>query len=84
MAINYALLRNTDTRKVISALERDGFALDRQTGSHRLYRHPDGRRVTVSFHGPGQTFTRKTLRSMIEEQARWTEDDLKRLKLLSK
>jgi hypothetical protein len=39
----------------------------------------DGRRVTVTIHGRGDTFTIKTLRSIIESQARWTEDDLKRL-----
>jgi len=38
--------------------------------------------ITVSFHPPGQTFTFKTLKSMIELQAEWTLDDLKRLKLL--
>lgn len=26
---------------MINALERDGWRLDRQTGSHRQYRHPD-------------------------------------------
>jgi predicted RNA binding protein YcfA (HicA-like mRNA interferase family) len=32
-------------------LERHGFALARQRGSHRQYRHPDGRSTTVPFHG---------------------------------
>ena len=40
-----------------------------------------GRRVTVAPHGGGDMFTIKTLQSMIESQARWTEEDLKRLKL---
>jgi hypothetical protein len=35
----------------------------------------------VRFHGGGSTFTRKTLKSMIE-RARWSEEDLKRLKLI--
>ena len=82
MGINYALLRNSSARAIISALIRDGFALDRSNGSHHVYYDPDGRRVTVMFHGGGNTFTRKTLKTMIE-QARWTEDDLKRLKLIS-
>ncbi len=68
-------------REIISALTRDGFFWDRGGGSHQLYYHPDGRRVTVSFHRAGDTFRRKTLKSMIE-QARWTEEDLKRLKLI--
>jgi hypothetical protein len=37
--------------------------------------------VTVFFHRAGDTFRPKTLRSIVETQARWTEDDLRRLKL---
>jgi predicted RNA binding protein YcfA (HicA-like mRNA interferase family) len=82
MTINYPHLRSLTARELISALARDGFALDRQAGSHQLYLHPDGRRVTVSFHRPGETFEIKTLRTMIEIQAHWTDEDLKRLKLI--
>jgi predicted RNA binding protein YcfA (HicA-like mRNA interferase family) len=82
MPINYAQLPSLTAREVVSALIRDGFVFDRQTGAHQLYRHPDTRRVTVSFHRPGQTFPLKTLKRMIEDQARWSEEDLKRLGLL--
>ncbi len=81
MGINYAQLRNLSAREVISALIRDGFGYDRGDGSHQIYFHPDGRRVTVTFHGGAGTFTRKTLKSMIEQTC-WTEEDLKRLKLI--
>ncbi len=82
MAIDYGRLRSLTAREIISALIRDGFILDRQSGSHQHYRHSDGRRVTVSFHRPAETFAPKTLKRMIEDQARWTEDDLRRLDLL--
>jgi predicted RNA binding protein YcfA (HicA-like mRNA interferase family) len=82
MAIDYRGLRSLTAREVISALTRDGFSFVRQTGSHRRYRHPDGRRVTVAPHRGGDTFTIKTLKSMIELQARWTEEDLNRLRLV--
>lgn len=82
MGINYGQLRNLTAREVISALILDGFSYDRGDGSHQIFYHPDRRRVTVVFHGGGRTFTRKTLKSMID-QTRWTEDDLKRLKLIS-
>ncbi len=81
--IRYSRLRSLTARRLIATLSADGFTLRRQRGSHRLYAHPDGRRVTVSFHHAGDTFARGTLRSMIELQARWTEDDLQRLGLLS-
>jgi predicted RNA binding protein YcfA (HicA-like mRNA interferase family) len=83
VAIDYGPLRSLTARLIIRALVRDGFLLDRQSGSHRLYRHPDGRRVTVTFHHPGQTFAPKTLRSMLELQAHWSETDLRRLRLLN-
>ena len=67
--------------KFISALIRDGFAFDRGRGSHQIYCHDDGRRVTVTFHTGGETFAPKTLKSMIEGEAKWSEGDLKRLKL---
>ncbi len=82
MGLNYGLLRNLTARQIISGLIRDGFAFDRGDGSHQIYYHPDGRRVTVAFHGSNETFRRKTIKRIIEVQARWTEEDLKRLKLL--
>ena len=66
----------------VAALERDGFVLSRQSGSHRHYKHADGRRVTVTFHHTSDTFRFKTLRSMIEVQAQWREEDLVRLQLV--
>jgi predicted RNA binding protein YcfA (HicA-like mRNA interferase family) len=82
MAVDYRRLRTLTARRLINALLRDGFVIDRHTGSHQHFLHPDCRRVTVSFHRAGQTFAPKTLRAMVELQARWDEDDLRRLKLL--
>ncbi|MFQ5794950.1 MAG: type II toxin-antitoxin system HicA family toxin [Candidatus Bipolaricaulia bacterium] len=84
MAIDYSKLRNLSAAKLSRALERDGFDFVRQRASHRRYHHPDGRRVTVVFPRPGYTYRPKTLKSIIETQAKWTEADLKRLKLLPK
>ena len=38
------------SREVVARLERLGFAEVRQRGSHKQFRHPDGRRTTVPFH----------------------------------
>lgn len=72
MPIDYSKLRSVTAREMVRALLAEGFFLKSQRGSHRRYQHRDGR----------GTFVPKTLRSMIEEQACWREDDLKRLKLL--
>ena len=83
MTIDWSRLRTLTARQLVAALRRDGFALDRQSGSHRQYRHPDDRRlVSLSFHRPGQTFRRGTLRRMVQDQAQWTTADLARLGLL--
>ncbi len=38
-------------REVISILTKLGFEQVRQRGSHRQFRHPDGRQTTVPDHG---------------------------------
>ena len=83
MSIDYARLHSLTAREIISALIRDGFYLRSaggSSGSHQRFQHQDDRRVTVSFHKPSDTFAPKTLKSIIT-QARWTEEDLRRLKL---
>ncbi|MBI1865163.1 MAG: type II toxin-antitoxin system HicA family toxin [Nitrospirae bacterium] len=37
-------------REVAAILQELGFVETRQRGSHRQYRHPDGRGTTVPFH----------------------------------
>ena len=37
-------------REVIAILAKLGFVEVRRRGSHRQYRHPDGRNTTVPFH----------------------------------
>jgi len=37
-------------REVVAKLHRAGFRETRQTGSHRFFRHDDGRRTFVSMH----------------------------------
>ena len=74
-------LRGLTARELISALDRDGFVLRRTTGSHRVYRNQDGRRVVVSMHAPGDTFPAKTMSSIIEGR-RWSDEDLHRFGLL--
>lgn len=44
---------------------RLGFVFERSKGSHRLYRHPEGRRVVIAFH-PG-TIPVPTLKRIIAD-----------------
>lgn len=38
-------------REAVRILERIGLVQVRQSGSHRQFRHPDGRQTTVPDHG---------------------------------
>lgn len=82
MPINYSQFRTVTARRIIAALLSDGFYFRSQTGSHCRFYHADGRKVTISFHASSDTFKIKTLKTIIESQAQWTEFDLRRLKLL--
>jgi len=37
-------------RKVIKALKKKGFVLDRTKGSHKIFYHPETKRRVVPFH----------------------------------
>ncbi len=77
-------LRNINARKFISALEKDGFILKRQHGSHRIYINPEsGKQVVVPYHHAGESLRSGILNSLIND-AGWTEEDLIRLGLKRK
>jgi predicted RNA binding protein YcfA (HicA-like mRNA interferase family) len=60
--------------ELIANLERLGLREVRQRGSHRQYRHPDGRGTTVPFH-PGRDISPILLRQ-IANDIRLTLDEL--------
>jgi predicted RNA binding protein YcfA (HicA-like mRNA interferase family) len=74
-------LGNTPVRKLVRALEQDGFIYRRAKGSQRVYRHPDGRRAVIHYHHGGDTLPIGTLRQIIEA-TRWIEEDFRHLALL--
>ena len=53
-------------REVCRILEKLGFALVRQRGSHMQFRHPDGRATTVPNH-PGRDVSPVLLRQIVKD-----------------
>ena len=57
---------------VVSAKELEkilmklGFQVTRQKGSHRFYKHPDGRYTTLPHH-PGEDISRPLIRAILRE-----------------
>jgi predicted RNA binding protein YcfA (HicA-like mRNA interferase family) len=63
---------------MLRALRRDGWAIERQSGSHAQLRHPTKPgQVTVARHA-GVILSPKTLAAILE-QAGLTMDELRRL-----
>lgn len=52
--------------EVIKALERAGFFLARQSGSHKIYKNKEGKRVTVPYHA-GKTIHPKVLQNILRD-----------------
>jgi predicted RNA binding protein YcfA (HicA-like mRNA interferase family) len=60
-------------REVVALLVSHGFVEVRQRGSHKQFRHPDGRVTTVPFHS-GRDISPGLLRK-IAEDVRMTLDE---------
>jgi predicted RNA binding protein YcfA (HicA-like mRNA interferase family) len=63
-------------REVLAKLLRAGFVETRQTGSHKVLRHPDGRQTYVAMH-PG-TLPSGTFRKILK-QAGFSEEKFRAL-----
>ncbi len=63
-------------RELLGKLQRAGFVVKRQSGSHVVLRHPDGRQTYVAMH-PGD-IPSGTLRAILK-QAGLSDDELRQL-----
>lgn len=66
--------------ELVRALEKDGWDLDVGYGKGQVYRHPDGRYISIHYH-PHSTYKPGLLKALLDDIG-WTVDDLKRLKLV--
>jgi len=63
--------------EIIRVLEKVGFALARQSGSHRIYRSSTGKRITVPYH-KGKILHPKVLASILKD-ANLSREEFKNL-----
>ena len=73
-------LKNLSCDDIIRLLRQDDWTLAREDGALRAYRHPDGRQVTIHYH-PQKNYGPDLMRYLLKDIG-WTEQDLKRLKLI--
>jgi len=52
--------------EAVRVLEKAGFFLARQSGSHRIFKNAEGRRVTVPYHS-GKELHPKILKSILRD-----------------
>ena len=74
-------LKNKTAKDLISALIKDGFTLDVTVKTERVYRHPDGRRVSIHYHTGSTTYGPGLLKALFED-TEWSEKNMWRLKLI--
>jgi predicted RNA binding protein YcfA (HicA-like mRNA interferase family) len=53
-------------RQIVAVLEKAGFSLARQSGSHMIYKNAAGKRVTVPFHA-SKILHPKVLKSVLRD-----------------
>jgi predicted RNA binding protein YcfA (HicA-like mRNA interferase family) len=63
--------------EIIRALEKAGFFLSRQSGSHKIYKNKQGKRATVPYHS-GNILHPKVLKNILKDSD-LTIEDLKNL-----
>lgn len=59
-------LPRVTANEIINVLERLGFFLARQSGSHKIFKNDQGRRVTIPYHS-GKTLHPKLLQNILRD-----------------
>jgi len=52
--------------EVITVIEKIGFSLSRQSGSHKIFKNSEGKRITIPYH-TGKTLHPKILSSILKD-----------------
>ncbi len=73
-------LKNKTAKDLITALKKDGWIQDTKVGSEQVFRHSDGRRVSIHFH-PKKTYSPKLLKNLLED-INWSETEMKKIKFI--
>jgi predicted RNA binding protein YcfA (HicA-like mRNA interferase family) len=60
-------------RNLFRALEKVGFSIARQSGSHMIYKNAEGKRATVPFHA-AKVLHPKVLKSIMRDAGLSAED----------
>ena len=70
-------IKNKTADDLIRALKKDGFKLDVTNGAEQIFRHPDGRRISIHYH-PNKTYGPNLLKNLLTD-INWTIDKMKKI-----
>jgi len=70
-------LPRVTARQIAAVLEKAGFSLSRQSGSHQIYKNAAGNRATIPFHA-AKILHPKVLKSILHD-AELSAEDLEKL-----
>lgn len=71
-------LPRLSAREICTVLEKLGFSIVRQSGSHIIYKNAEGKRATVPFHA-AKILHPKVLKSILRDAGITSEDVAKLL-----
>lgn len=75
-------LRSLTSQELTKALEKDGWSWKKTVGAVQIYRHPDGRIVSIHLHPADKSgYGPKLLKGLLSDIG-WSEKDLRRLRLI--
>jgi predicted RNA binding protein YcfA (HicA-like mRNA interferase family) len=65
-------------KEAILVVEKAGFTLMRQSGSHMIFKNGQGKRITIPYH-TGDTLHPKIIQSIIRDSGLTTEEFLEKM-----
>lgn len=72
-------LPRMNAAEAIRAIEKAGFILTRQSGSHRIYKNTEGHRITIPYHS-GKELHPKIIKNILKEADLTIEEFLEMMK----
>ncbi|MCX9014130.1 MAG: type II toxin-antitoxin system HicA family toxin [Candidatus Methanoperedens sp.] len=70
-------LPRVTANEIIKIVEKMGFRFSRQSGSHKIYKNDEGKRVTIAYHS-GKILHPKVVKSILVD-AGLSVDDFKKM-----
>ena len=61
-------------KEAAKVVEKLGFVFDHQTGSHMIFKHPDGRKTTIPHH-PGEELGSGLLTKIIKHDLQMSREE---------